>query len=174
MCVANQSLIEITKSLHDLELQILESQGEINSEIEARYNSEIIAREKKIDSYAAIIERCKLLESQYKLKAEKNLKTAKGYKRVYESLRFNLKQAMILLGSDELAGDEVRFKLTSAQEAVEVIDEGLLPLEYLDMKTVYTPNKERIKAALLNGLDVPGAKLTNVQQLRTYPAKGVK
>lgn len=167
------SLLTITQELHSLELALLESGGE-GEGLSEHYSSAVIAKEKKVDSYAAIIERCKSIEAEFKLKADNLLKISRGAKHLAEHLKFNLKQALILLGSDELAGEEVRFKLTSAQEAVEVIDEGLLPLEYLDMKTVYTPNKERIKEALVNGISVQGARLVKSHQLRTYPAKGIK
>lgn len=165
------NLYSITRELHAVENAIIESNGELPPEIEERFSAALIAREKKIDAYHAIMLRCDLIEAQYKAQIEILSKISKAAKLTKARLKTSLKEAMHFLGVSELQGNETRFKLSEGKPRVEIENENLIPFEYLKEKTVLVPNLERIETMLKAGENVPGCKLTHSSTLRTYPAK---
>jgi len=147
------NLFSITRELHAIENALIESSGEFPAELEARLSTAVIAREKKVDAYHAILERCASLEAEYKARADFFTRTARAANATARRLKTSLKEAMQFLSVMELEGGSVRFKLSNSKPAVEISDEAGLPLEYLEAKTVYVPNKQKLLEALQSGVE---------------------
>lgn len=165
------SLLSIANELHAIELELLSGDGELSPETEERLSAATIAKERKIDSYASILERAKSIEAEFSARAERMMMVAKSAKRLQERLKDNLRLAMSQIGLDELSGDSVRFKLVSgkAKLVLDAIDE-----RYCTQVVSYEPNKELIRAKLEAGESVPGARLDPTFQLRSYAPKALK
>lgn len=164
-----KSLIEITKTLHEFELAIIENGGEIPPELEAQISSETILKEKKIDAYHSILERCKLTEAQILNKVNILKALGKGYGNLASRLKDNLKFAMKSTDTKELAGEMMRFIITRPTSIVEIFNPEILPDNYKIQVTKLIPNNEKISIDLKNGIFIPGAQLVDSFQLRSYP-----
>ena len=71
----------------------------------------------------------------------------------------SLKQLLdFLLGGEKLKTDRFTFSYRSSQ-SVNIIDESLVPAEYLNVKETFTPDKKRIKEALANFDEVAGCEI---------------
>lgn len=168
------NLFQITQELHALEMALIDSGGEMPAELEDRFTTASIAREKKVDAYHAIMDRCDHLEAEYKAKADFFAKIAKSAKATRNRLKESLKQAMSFLQVSDLEGEMIRFKLSDGKPRVEIFNEGDIPMEYLKEEVRLVPNMERIETMLKAGEQVPGCKLTSSSTLRTYPARKTK
>jgi len=168
------NLYSISRELYDLETALIEGQGQLTQELEDRLSYVNIAREKKVDAYFAIIQRCKSLESEYKAKAEMFSSIASSAKNTAAKLKKSLKEAMQFLGVKDLEGKDVRFKVTEPTTKVVITDQGIVPIAYFTQRTVLEPNMDAIRDSWANGMPVPGTSLIETQQLRSYPMRKIK
>lgn len=173
MQIENQSLFQITKNLHELELAIIENNGELSKELEESISTETIAKERKIEQYYNLMQRCQLIDEQFSMRAKILTQIAKGAETVSKKLRNNLKFAMKLLETNELCGDTIKFKLTKDTLDLNIFNENVIPVSYFKEVTTYVIDKEKIIKDLKQGIAVEGCELITKNQLRTYPMKGI-
>jgi hypothetical protein len=77
---------------------------------------------------------------------------------------------MQAMGTDEIIGEDVKFKLSRLAPKL-VIEEEKLPSAFKMQVVTYVPDKDRIKSELEAGGSVEGAKMEEVFSLRKYPAR---
>jgi len=76
-----------------------------------------------------------------------------------ESLRSYLKKNMLETGINKIECPLFNITLAKAPKVVEILDEDLLPVDFIEVKTEIKPNKAAIKKALQAGDEVAGAAL---------------
>ena len=132
--------------------------GEIidNSDAIAMLLSEIQDdKANKADNIAYLINQAK--DSQDTIKAE--IVRLYERKKMFERQEDKLKNLLdFLLSGEKLKTDKFTFSYRSSQ-SVEIIDESLIPAEFLNVKEVFTPDKKRIKEALADFNEVAGARI---------------
>lgn len=159
-------IVEVTQVLS----MIAENNGELTPELEAFFDGVSKDIAQKADSYAFYMERLDVESEYWKQKADSYAKVAKSCKALKERLNANIKVAMQAMGTDELSGEDVRFKLSKAAPKL-VIEEERLPTSFKMQVVTYVPDKDRIKSELEAGGTVDGAKFEEVFTLRKYPAR---
>lgn len=164
----NGNLLSLTAEAVEIYQTLVQSGGEITEELEKRLSEVQNTLTKKVDAYDWILKSLEADEEKFRARAEMFLKVAKGLKAYRERLKDNIKFAMTQLETTELNGLDVRFTLTKGQPALK-IDEQALPGEF--KVVTFSPDKTKIKQALENGLEVPGASLEPSVQLRVYAVK---
>lgn len=164
------TLIKIADDALALNRQLIESGGELTPEIEARLNDIDLKTRDKIDAYQVVRERCRLEADYWKTKADELMRISRAHKEIDRRLTENIKKHMELTGTKEVEGHTVRFVLTKTGEEL-VIDDSLLPDAYKMQVTEWVPDKEKIRAALQDGVDVAGAELRGGFALRKYARK---
>lgn len=82
-----------------------------------------------------------------------------------ELLKNRLENYMILLGKPQFKDTKVDISFRKAKK-VEIVNEKLLPEEYLSVKTTITPAKTLIMNALKEGKEVQGATLVETQNIQ--------
>jgi len=120
--------------------------------------------EAKAEAYAAVIAQ-KKSRAEFLEKEAKKLKTmADSELNQAERLRARIEWAMKEQGLDkvELPHFKLRF---SKSESVKIVDQSLLPAEFVRTKTVNEPNKTAIKEAIKAGNVVAGAEIETKQSL---------
>jgi Siphovirus Gp157 len=167
----SSSLIEITNYLHQLEIRLLESGGELTPIIEEAFSEASVARERKVDAYAAVLARLESFANERRVEAEANMRLARGAEKTAEYLKSNLKRAMLTLDICKLEGVKNRFSISRIVSKL-VIDEHMIPKDYMRVTTVQTVDKEAIRSALELGKEVPGASLEpNWRLNKTFSSK---
>jgi hypothetical protein len=80
-----------------------------------------------------------------------------------ERVKQSLKEVMQMTGTLSIASDDKTFKATLYKErdkSIEVFDENQIPGDYMrEIPATYAPDKKLILAAIVDGFEVPGAKL---------------
>jgi len=168
----SKPLLEITKELHALELAVIDSGGEFSDEIENQINPLVIAKEKKVDAYSAMITRLEGLEEEFKKKAESFLQVSKTAKNLRESLKNNIKLAMSHLDSTVLEGALYTFKLSKAKSKLVIVSEASIPQIYKKKIITEELDKDLLRSDLESGKTIPGAILEPSTSLRTTVSKG--
>lgn len=89
--------------------------------------------------------------------AKQREERARHFERLAEKIKFSLKLYMEMNGITEAEGFAHTFKVKKNPPSVLVLEESRIPEEYLESKP--TVRKDKIKEALLEGKEVPGATL---------------
>ena len=135
-----------------------EETGELidNSEaIQALLNEIEDERDSKADNIAYLIKEANDTENSLKAEIDRLNERKKMSTRQQDSLKQLLD---FLLGGEKLKTDRFTFSYRTSQ-SVKIIDESLIPAEYLNVKETFTPDKKRIKEALQDFNEVAGCEI---------------
>lgn len=164
------TLREIVAASSKLAELLAESNGELTAEIEAAFASIDLQTQEKIDGYYAVMKRMEMERDHWSSKAEDLDRMAKACDTVADRLKKSILFAMQSMGVDEIKGREVRAKLSSTKGRL-LIDEKLLPQDWKLQEVKWIADKERVRAALENLEDIPGAKIEGGVSIRFYAKK---
>lgn len=127
----------------------------------------------KADQYVFIKHELEQEASRLRDEGRKLIEAAKQIEYVQDRLNNRIKIAMVQLNVDEIKGEFYRFKMNEMAQKL-VLNEADVPQDLKIPVTEYVPDKEKIKALLALGENVPGASMERVYGLRTYVSKGDK
>ncbi len=174
-----KTLNEIVRDHRSLDEIMIETGGEITQEEQEKiidsWMKEITSDlQMKADGYQY---RFTMLEQAAEALAER-AKMIRSASSVCDSmasqLKERMKQAMIEMNMPELYGKDFKFKLQNSPPAVEITALEKIPGSYTREKLQIEIDKNKIKADLLEGKDVPGACIKQGVQLRVTANKRVK
>jgi len=163
-----KTLQEITLEAQNITNLLLEQMGKINEDLEKRLDEVKTNLKTKTDSYAWLLKSLEADEEKFRDRADMFMKIARGLKTFRDRLKDNIKLAMLMLQTDEIKGDDVRFKLSPCAPTL-VINEAEIPSEYQII--TYSPDKKRIKEELEKDTKIPGASLVPGVSLRTFAVR---
>lgn len=169
-----KSLRELVVTSSAIEEMIIQSGGELTPEIEAALAVQDIRLPAKIDGYSMVMDRMDSIAQFYETRASVFLRLSAAAKSVQRKCKDNLKFAMEQLGTDELVGNDVKFKLQKSPPAVIVDDETKVADAYKVVKTTTSIDKKKIAEDLKLGVPVDGARLEQGTSLRVYANNPVK
>ncbi len=150
---------------------LVEAGGELTPELEARLEVNQTSLVAKVDGYAFIESRLEAEAEFWKRRAEVNARIAKTLTNMQKNLLERIKWGIQEMGKTEVCGVDSRFFLVKCAQKL-VINPDVLPPEWTMQVTETVPDKERIKAALTDGFEVPGASLEGGLALRVGENKG--
>jgi hypothetical protein len=174
MMSENKSLLELVSRAASLEEMLIQSGGEITPELEAELAITEISLPEKIDGYSLVIDRMDSIAEFYKRKADMILKLSRAASNVSDRCKFNLKSAMQTLGTEEILGFDVKFKLVNSNPSCVIDDESIIDGAYIITETITKVDKKRLTEDLKLGIPCAGARLERGVSLRQYannPAK---
>ena len=163
-----KTLAAIVKDHNALVELIIESEGEVNPTLEEWLKVDEKTIQSKVDGYKFAIDDLSARAEFLKARAKIFTNAAKRLENVVSSIESNLKFQMTAMNADEVRGSEFRFMLTQPKNTVVIEDNELVPATFTDETIVFTPNKDRILAALESGEQVNGCKIQQSRQLRSY------
>jgi len=140
----NEEFDEITGELIDNSEAIQELLNEIQED-----------KANKADNIAYLINQAKGSQEAIKCEIDRLNERKKMFIRQEERLKQLLD---FLLNGEKLKTDKFTFSYRTSQ-SVEIIDESLIPAEYLVVKETFTPDKKKIKEALADFNEVAGARI---------------
>lgn len=166
-----KSLVALAKESAEIERIIIESDGELTPELEAALSVNNINLPDKVEGYHNILQRVEMMAEHYKRQAEFFLKLKKSCENFENTLRENLKAAMQILGTDEINGNSVTYKLVNSNPKLLIENESQLPFEYKKDVVETVIDNKKIKEHLVAGLPVDGARLEQTVALKKYGRK---
>lgn len=127
-----------------------------NSEAIKQLLSEIEGeRDSKADNIAYLIKEA----NDTKLSLKEEIARLGERMKMFDRQQESLKQLLdYLLGGEKLKTAKFTYSYRNSQ-SVKIIDESLIPAEYLVVKETTSPDKKKIKEALADFNDVPGAEI---------------
>ncbi len=125
----------------------------------------------KSDSYYFTMERLKNSSQLLKEKADQFLKASRTLDNIQKQMKERIKESMRILGTSEIKGDHMVFKLTENAPRLE-IDPSWVPSEYKKEITDFQIDKEKIEADTKQGIIITGVTLKPSFTLRTTVNKG--
>lgn len=167
----NKTLIQRADDQVALWDLIKESEGEITPTIQDWLDEVETALSSKVDSYNNFLEALNAEAESLRAKSQGFAAAARSIERIADFLKDRIKLTMVKLGTNEIKGNDYRFKLAKGSDKL-VINDSEIPESFKMQITQLIPDKERIKNALLTGEHVSGAKLDPVYSLRSYIVKG--
>ena len=163
------TLYEINQQIEQLLIRMFsevdEETGEVSEDVMTEMAELNIAREEKLDNIGAYIKNleaeCKALKEEED--ALKERRTAKEKK--LDRLKNMVTQDLLAHGETSKESTRVKFSFRKS-ESVSIEDERMIPFEFGETKTVFTPDRTAIKKAIKDGIDVPGAVLVTKQNIQ--------
>ena len=159
------SLYEISKDYLTVldNLEIDEETGEIiNSDTLDAVSEEL---EAKAESVACYIKDLKAYAEAVKAEGEALAKRRKAAENKAESLKRYLASCLDMAGKEKLETSKCRIGFRN-DSYVEIIDECLIPEQYMSQKITVTPDKTAIKNAIKEGIEIDGTRLSEKRSIQ--------
>lgn len=154
------NLYELNRAIAEFDLEIDEETGEVLNADEL--DQITLARDEKIENIALWVK--DLLAEAEAIKAEEQA-LAKRRKQAENKADWLKRYVAQALEGEKFKTPRVAISYRTS-EAVEILDEDLIPEEFLMIKTDYKPDKKAIKDELKAGGEVEGAVLVKRTSLQ--------
>jgi predicted kinase len=164
---------KITRDQAEIVAQIIENGGELTAELEREVELIDLNRAQEVDSLHMTLELMGHYKTFWEAKELEAAKIRRSLEKLHERYRYFIKSVMIASGTEELHGNEYRYKLSklSPKVVIEELAEQALIETYGKEVTKVVLDKDRLKEDLEAGVPVEGAKMQDVHSLRSYPQK---
>lgn len=157
------SLYKLGEMYRNVDLALIESDGEITEDIELMLSELSDARDDKLTAIACLIKNSKAEMEAYK-EEERRLKELRS--RAEKRIEKLEELAKFILPTNEIWNSGAHKLYYRQSKAVEIHSEEKIPADYMRTKTIVEPNKTAIGAAIEAGVEVPGAILATRQNLQ--------
>lgn len=163
----SKSLLALTAEVAEIERKILENNGELTPEIEQMLDLSSGDLRAKVDAYKVILDAFEWRSAQFKSIKDQSAAAQKTFDNLRDRLKDNLKYCAKQIGTDDLRGNDWRFKISTSKPRV-VYDDTPIPTYFCKEKVEYVPDRDAIESALRLGENVPGAALEQSESIRVY------
>ena len=157
-------------NLYDIDLEykeiqeiIEENEGIIPEDLEKKFEELCSDRTKKIENIIKFIKNLELYSKTAKNEAEKLQDKSKSAQKKADYFRNLL---TIVLGEGNKWKSTIASVSWGSSSSVEIIDEKLIPENYVQKVVEEKIDKIAIKAAINSNIDVPGAKLNTSKYIK--------
>lgn len=160
-----QELLIEREEIYEL---IRSNDGELPEELEKSLTANVQAIERKTDSIHYAVQRLEADGEFFKAQAKAYADAAKARQNAAKRIKDHIKFLMTANEINRIAGESVEYFLANAAPVME--GEGV-PTGYELIVTETLPDKERIRAALVEGRSVEGYRLSPNFSLRSRMSK---
>lgn len=169
----NKSLFGITEELLQIfeNIEIDEETGELlNLDAYEQINEDF---ETKASNWGLYIQQLQAEAKAIQEKEKELYSRRKAKENKADRMKRDMAKQLARVGRKSIETDSVRFT-TRKDISTEILDQSLIPEEYLNAKLVINPDKTGIKKAIQSGADIPGARLVERQSIQFYSSRSVK
>ena len=156
------TLYDLTGSYAQIQQMIEEGSDDLSGILETVEG----AIEEKLEGYAMVIRNIESdvegLKGEEKRLADRRKTMENGIKRMKENMQF----AMSSTGNQKIKGEKFTFTVQKNPPALKVLDESLIPIEFVAVTTISTVDKKAIMEHLKAGSHVPGTQISQGEYLR--------
>jgi len=156
------TLYDLTGSYAQIQQMIEEGADDLSGILETVEG----AIEEKLEGYAMVIRNIESdvegLKGEEKRLGDRRKTMENGIKRMKENMQF----AMSSTGNQKVKGEKFTFTVQKNPPALKVLDESLIPKEYVTVEEVRTVDKKGILAQLKSGVEISGVEISQGESLR--------
>lgn len=170
------TLINITRQMHEIETKLLECNGEIDENLTkelVQFEENQAVLKSKVDSYHYIIEKSKDNAKFWKKRADEITRIQKSFEQLEKNLKSMLKVAMNNLNVKEIKGEDYNFKLQNSKASI-VYNEKEIPDIYKRQIVTTEIDKKAIQDEISMGNTVEGVTVIENKSMRCYLNKREK
>ena len=174
-----KTLQEIVQDHKSLDQLMLENGGELT---DAQQESIVDAwmleiksdMANKVDGYKYRQDSLESATENLKARAKMISQAAKVLVNMSDLLKTRLKYTMIEMTTDELVGNDFKYKLTSSKPSLNVTNEDAIDPKYFVETTLKVLDRAAVKSDLEHGVEIKGAELIESTTLRITANKKIK
>jgi len=174
MTPISQSLIESQRLAEKIETLLLESEGEVNENLEQLLGFQMESGEalkRQVDNVGLTIDRLESLHDFYTKKILALNRVLSSIETAKERLEKNVMESIQSSNLEAIRGHHIEMKLRNNPPSVDIYDQSLIPEQFIEITMTSKIKKNDIKDALKNGCEVPGARLLSRRSLKIAEAK---
>lgn len=167
----NLSLYKLTAEMQEIltngfNSACVDEEGEIDeAKVNDYFNGLSVAIDTKIDNIASYIKSLKATITAFKNEEEALAKRRKALEKKEERLTDYLSACLQM--SNMPYFESTRNKLTFRKSTmVNILNEGIIPEDFMNIKTVRTPDKKAIQMAIKDGEIIDGVELVEKQNIQ--------
>ena len=120
----------------------------------------------KLENYASVIKNIESditgIKAEEGRLAERREAMENSIKRMKENMQF----AMVTAGQTKIKGEKFNFTVQKNPPSLMVLDENLIPRDYVQVKQVLKIDKKAILADLKNGTEINGVEISQGESIR--------
>lgn len=163
------NIYSITQDCLTLYNRLIETADEETGEVDEVITKALAVKreefEEKAVNTAVVVRMLKAKSAEAAAEIERITAIKKQIDNATERLTNGLSNACLQLGFEKI--ESVKGKISFKNSDKTIIDSAEdIPKEYLTEKTTYTPDKTKIKAAILAGVDVKGAHVEHCRNIQ--------
>lgn len=158
-------LYEINKEYESILNEIYTEDGEINQDALMRLDQNELAMENKIIAIASFIKNMDAERESIAIAKKAMADRETRYKKRVDELQGYLLFNMEKRGINNVKCPYFEIKLKKCPASVEIVEESLLPQEYLRTKTEILPDKVKMLQEMKMGVIIPGAHIKHNMKL---------
>lgn len=163
------TLYEINKQIEGaidaLLASVDEETGEVNEDAKQALEQLQADRAEKLDNIGAFIKNLTVEVEALKEEAKALKERAEQKERKIQRLKNYVEYNLLAAGESGFESTRVKFSFRKSVK-VEIRDAAIIPKKFLTKKVTFDPDKNAIKAVLMDGKKVKGAELVTNQNLQ--------
>ena len=120
----------------------------------------------KLENYAMIIKNIQSNIDGKKFEAKRLLERAKSEEESIKRMKENMQQAMEAAGQTKVKGEKFNFNVQKNPPSLKVLDENLIPQDFVSVEEIKIIDKKAILAELKNGVEISGVEIQQGESIR--------
>ena len=120
----------------------------------------------KLENYAMIMTNIQSNIDGKKFEAKRLLERAKAEEESIKRMKQNMQYAMVASGQTKVKGEKFNFTVQKNPPSLKVLDENLVPREYVEVEEVIKIDKKAILHELKAGVEISGVEIQQGESIR--------
>ena len=120
----------------------------------------------KLENYAMIITNIQPNIDGKKFEAKRLLERAKAEEESIKRMKQNMQYAMVASGQTKVKGEKFNFTVQKNPPSLKVLDDAVIPPQFISVEEVRNIDKKAILAELKNGADIKGVEIQQGESIR--------
>ena len=120
----------------------------------------------KLENYAMIITNIQSNIDGKKFEAKRLLERAKAEEESIKRMKQNMQYAMVASGQTKVKGEKFNFTVQKNPPSLKVLDDAVIPPQFISVEEVRNIDKKAILAELKNGADIKGVEIQQGESIR--------
>ncbi|BAK15820.1 hypothetical protein SSIL_1397 [Solibacillus silvestris StLB046] len=120
----------------------------------------------KLENYAMIIVNRQANIDGKKAEAKRLLESAKSEENAIKRMKENMQFAMVTAGQTKVKGEKFNFTVQKNPPSLKVVDDAVIPPQFVSVEEVRNIDKKAILAELKNGAEINGVEIQQGESIR--------
>lgn len=158
------TLYEVTDNIKLIQ-SLIEEGADEDVFAEALANNQMDLAE-KLEGYAMVIKNIESDVEGYKKEEKRLADRRKTMENKIKRMKENMQYSMVSTGQRKVQGEKFSFTVQKNPPSLKVVDESLIPTDYVTVEEVRKVDRKEILAQLRSGVEVSGVEISQGESIR--------